>query len=392
MNARTWMSWAAAGVVICGCHASQKSYAQSGLPRDPAAYFPKDSVAAGDPPTKPPTASESTGKGSGDIRLMSHSSGGGKIGEASTRVCATVNGTPILETELSHAIFPAQLMDMGSRFTEYKKASLERIIDIELLTQDMNQHFGKNPGGKRTLDKLNEMAEREFEPYIRNQVKGLQLKSEDDYKTLLRTQGLTYDGIRAFIQRSMIADEYAKFLVSSALEQIGHRQIYDYYLQHAEEFTPQADNYEWEDIFLDFSKYPEPQMENTKAKAIDIAQRLRAGAKITEMFEFDDGDGRSRAGRGTGSHPHQIQPPEVEPALVNLKDGEVGPLVVLQTGIHVVRMVRRENAHELQPFDARTQKLIREKLQEDLIKRERKRVMENLRRKALIEYMEPYVR
>jgi hypothetical protein len=386
MNRRTWMSWAAAGMVVCGCNASgQQSIAQSDVPRD-AFHAPKGS-ASGDPSGKIPATS--SGSGSDDIRLMSHRTGGGKIGEASTRVCATVNGTPILETELAHAIFPLQLVENGPdpRISEYKKSFVERLIDIELLTQDMNQRFGKTPGGKRTLEKLKDMAEREFEGMVRSQIKDLQLHSEDEYKAMLTKYALTYQGRRDFIERSMIADEYSKFLIGNGLEPVGHRQIYDYYLQHQDEFTPPVDTYEWEDIFLDFTKYPEPQRDNAQARAVEIVQKMRAGAKISELIEFDDGDARSRNGRGAGTHRGQIQPPEVEQVLVDLKEGEVGPLVVLpRTGIHIVRMVRRENAHELQPFDARIQKLIKEKMQEDIFKRERKRLMETLRRKAQIEY------
>jgi hypothetical protein len=170
------------------------------------------------------------------------------------------------------------------------------------------------------------------------------------------------------------------------VEDPGQRQIEEYYREHQDEFTPQTDIYEWEDIFLDFSKYPEPQKENARARANDIGNRLRAGTKITEVLQFDDGDSRSRNGHGEGTHRGQIQPPEVEPALVNLKEGEVGPLVIMQTGIHVVRMLHRENAHELHPFDAQTQKMIKDKLRQDLMTRERKRVMETLRREAQVLY------
>ena len=39
MHWRTWMSWGAVLLVICGCHSGgQKSYGQTELPRDPAAY------------------------------------------------------------------------------------------------------------------------------------------------------------------------------------------------------------------------------------------------------------------------------------------------------------------------------------------------------------------
>jgi hypothetical protein len=402
------MSLGAVLLVICGCH-GQRSFAQSGLPRDPSAYFPKNTISSGSAsstlapqgadasfhPTLPPQGvdgSGAKGSGSGDIRPVNFSTSIGKIGEPAARILAIVNGVPLVETELAHAIFPLQLApirdaDSAKKRAEITQQYLDRLIDVELLTQDMNQRFGKNPGGRRTLDKLKEMADKEFEGVVRNEIRRLGMTDEEEYRSLLGHAGLTYEGKRDYIQRSMIADEYARYLISTGIEQIGQRQLYEYYREHPDEFTPQVDNYEWEDIFLDFEKYPEPQRDNAKARAIEIVQRLRAGAKIAEMLEFDDGDSRSRNGRGEGAHRGQIQPPTVEPVLITLKDGEIGPLVITQTGIHIVRMVHRENAHELQPFDAKLQKLIREKLQQDIGSRERKRVLDNLRRKAHIEFV-----
>ncbi len=416
MNWRTWMSSALVAVVICGCHIGQKSYAQSGLPKDPAAYFPKDAGSSSS--VQMPQGSGSgkgaggilyledlksgganqgsgSGKGSSSIDLTSGTSGGGSIGEVSARVWATVNGNPILETELLHAMFPANLIppsdpDYKKKLREYTKMFLERLIDIELLTHDMNQRFGSSPAGKRTLDKLKDMADREFEGVVHNEIKSWRLKSEEDYKSFLSEHNITYEGRRRYIQRGMIAEEFCRYLVQGALEQIGQRQIYTYYQEHPDEFTPQVDTFDWEDIFLDLSKYPQPQRQHAQARAIDIAHRLQQGAKIDELLEFDDGDSRSRNGRGAGTHRGQIRPSEVEPELVRLtKDGEVGRLVVLQTGIHIIRLVHRENANELRPFDESAQKLIREKLQREIFERERKRILDNLRRKAQIEYMDP---
>ncbi len=418
MCRRTWMSWAAVIVAMCGCHVEEKSFAQSGLPRDPAAYFPKDTLAPANDAGNQSLAQDAgknglwhttanglldneslaqgavaaSPRGSGDIDLISHSTLGRNIGETSARVLVLVNGEPIVETELNHAMFPAQMVsasdpETAARLASYKKGFLERLIDVEILTQDMHIRFGKTPGGKRTLEKLKEMSEREFETVSKTQIKEMNLHSEEEYKELLKSAGLTFDGRRDFIQKSMIADEYMHYLISVRVEEPGQRQIEEYYREHEDEFRPQTDIYEWEDIFLDFSKYPEPQKESARARANDLGNRMRAGAKIADLLQFDDGDSRSRGGRGQGTHRGQIQPPEIEPALVNLKEGEVGPLVIMQTGIHVVRMVHRENAHELHPFDAQTQKMIKDKIRQELMQRERKRVMDELRREAQVQYL-----
>jgi hypothetical protein len=64
-------------------------------------------------------------------------------------------------------------------------------------------------------------------------------------------------------------------------------------------------------------------------------------------------------------------------------------LVALSTGIHIVRLVRKKEAHVLQPFDEEVQKLILDKLKREVVDRERKRMLEDLHRRAQIKISEP---
>jgi parvulin-like peptidyl-prolyl isomerase len=70
--------------------------------------------------------------------------------------------------------------------------------------------------------------------------------------------------------------------------------------------------------------------------------------------------------------------------LFRLRDGEVGPLVELETGFHVVRLVKRQHAGVL-PFDSKVQTQIRDKLKGEIFQLEMKRIVRELKRKAVIE-------
>jgi len=47
-----------------------------------------------------------------------------------------------------------------------------------------------------------------------------------------------------------------------------------------------------------------------------------------------------------------VRPPEAEAALFQMKDGQVGPLIELTNGFHVIKLVHRDHAGQ-QPFDER---------------------------------------
>jgi len=67
-----------------------------------------------------------------------------------------------------------------------------------------------------------------------------------------------------------------------------------------------------------------------------------------------------------------------------MRDGEVGTVIELETGFHVIRLVKRQYAG-MTPLDEKTQSQIRNKLKGEVFEREAKRIVDELRHKAQIE-------
>ena len=87
---------------------------------------------------------------------------------------------------------------------------------------------------------------------------------------------------------------------------------------------------------------------------------------------------------GIGAKRGEIKPPEAENVLFQLKDGETA-VVELEKGFHVVRLVKRDYAGQT-PFDEKTQKQIKEKLTNEIGQVEMKRIVNKLKREAMIVY------
>ena len=108
-------------------------------------------------------------------------------------------------------------------------------------------------------------------------------------------------------------------------------------------------------------------------------------AEMTEGDIYDVVDTYSRQQRlgyvhfrnVTGKAPHYKE--------TFIDDGDVGPLIELSTGFHVIRLVKREYAGR-KPFDVPVQILIREKLRQEIAAREMKKMINELKKTALIEY------
>jgi parvulin-like peptidyl-prolyl isomerase len=305
-------------------------------------------------------------------------------GEGAARIAAIVNGEAILmeEVEIS-AIQALATATTDARRAEVLKEALTQVIDREVLLQDAFARLGKGPGAK-FLDKLKEIARQEFEkqwmqPFMRAQ----HLTSDEELKSFLRAHDMPFEAFRRFWERRFLAMEYVRQRVEPSINRIGHEQLVEYYEKHPEEFKVE-DAVEWQDLFIAAGQHP--TREDARKLAAVLAERVQRGEDFARLAnEFDNGDAKFRGAEGQGSKRGAIRPSEAEPVLFQLRDGQVGPLVELPTGFHVIRLVKRTRAGMLPFGDEKVQKQIREKLRGEVFQREMKRIVGDLKRKAVIE-------
>jgi parvulin-like peptidyl-prolyl isomerase len=303
---------------------------------------------------------------------------------------ATVNGVPVLDQEVVAASLPL-LQGAGSlpepdrsqRVREIKNKVLESLIERELILQDAKNRFAKGPGAK-FLDKLKEAAEKEFDRQVVRKAKAAyNLKTDDDLKKFLAGQGLSLESLRRNIQRQFISQQYLQFLLGPKLDRIGHEDIEAYFKGHPEEFR-QQDKVQWQDIFIAAGRFP------SREAARQFADGLRARARAGEEFaalarQHDMGTSSYQGGEGIGHHRGEVRPREVEPALFALRDGEIGELVELENGFHIIRVVKRDYAGQMPFNNESTQESIRDKLKSEVFTREAKGVVAEMLLRATVE-------
>ncbi|HLJ93570.1 MAG TPA: peptidyl-prolyl cis-trans isomerase [Gemmataceae bacterium] len=306
-------------------------------------------------------------------------------GEVAARVRATVNGTPILDEEVREAIYPYLMAtqnlpepERSQRRKDVFEKELKQLIEREIILQDM---FAKLKDKKPVLDKLKEAASKEFDKKLNETRKTVKFKTDEEVKAFFRMQGLTLEGVRRQVERNFMAMEYMRNRIFPSIQRIGPEQIREYYDGHPEEFQV-ADGVTWQDIFLDASRYS--NREAARQFAAQLIARARAGEDFRQLVtQYDQGNSSYLNGEGYGHHRGEIKPPEAEPILFQMREGDM-KLVELTNGFHVVRLVKREHAG-LKPFDEKTQTAISNKLQGQAWEREYQRILRELKRKASIE-------
>jgi hypothetical protein len=304
-------------------------------------------------------------------------------------VRALVNGFPIFDDEVTDGAL-TQLLTIRAasdeeRKTEVKKIKngvLDQIIERELLVQEA-EHKLRMANKKDVLQKVKEEADEEFQ----QRVKKLRtnFKSDEEFNNYLKARGTSLDEQKRVAQRTLIAQQYLR---SNIMRYVDHRgtfqEVFDYYHSHPEEFQ-RSDSVQWQDIFIDSAQYPDRDAAYRMAQ--EVATRARGGdtddfARLCDRY--DNGLAHTKKGAGIGTHRQDISPPEAAAALFEMHDGDIGPIIAVPAGFHVIRLVKRVYPG-LAPCDDEVQKAIREKLRNEAFSLESKRFMEEIKKNAHIE-------
>jgi parvulin-like peptidyl-prolyl isomerase len=307
--------------------------------------------------------------------------------QVAVRIRAHVNGAPILEEELREAMVmrTGELLNVpetqrAAYFQEMTGRELDRLIERELILLEMMNKI-KELKRPQLLDQLKLEASKEGDRRIKDIRTASKAKTDEEFRAMLAQQGLSVEGLRRQTERNFMMTEYIRNMIYPVVQRISLQQIKEYYEEHPDEFQL-ADRVKWLDIFIDSSRFP------TAAAARQHAEEIHNRAKNGEDFialakEFDNGDSILRNGEGLGTQRGDIKPPQAEPVVFALKPGEVGPIIDLGFGLHIVKVVERDYAG-VQPFDVKCQTKIRDKLRNQIAEREYRRIVDDMKRKATV--------
>ncbi|MBM4071559.1 MAG: hypothetical protein FJ271_21885 [Planctomycetes bacterium] len=306
-------------------------------------------------------------------------------GGRQVKVRAWVNGKPIFDEEIYFAVLPAlfKLQELpeaerAKKHAEVYNAVLDQFIDRELLYQDAITKLMAVKS--KALKEIKKIAKAEFEKEVRKTRERNKL-TEEVFQKMLRAQGMTMESWERMEEKKFIANEYVASRVMPLIKPgIGHVALEEYYKTHRNQFQ-RVDSVKWQDIFIAVGP-KHPTLADAHRRAEYLANRLRQGEPIANLLP--ENDGPNPDGEGLGQRRGEIRPVELERYLFEMHDNEVGPVVDISTGCHVIRVVRREYAGQI-PFNEETQRIIANKLRGEIFERELKRILHDLRSRAVIE-------
>lgn len=359
------------GMVACGCTGAS--------PRPP---LPTDPLAGITPAS--PTSTRSQMPDPRDNLLHLDDNGKPRV----ARIVAVVNTQAILEDEVFAAAFH-QLAGITTQAEKDKliKEKLNEIIERELVIQDAEFRLGDKANGK-FLNELWQAAGKEFEKqWLHKLMRANGYTDPAKFTQFMKDNGVAVDQVRRQWERNFVAMEYARGRLEGSINRISHSEVLDYYRNNPDQFKVE-EAVEWQDLFIAAASHP--SREAARQFAESLVARARRGEDFTKLSkQFDNGDAGLRPNsEGIGKKKGEIRPVEAEPSVLALKEGEVGGPIEMETGYHIVRVMKRTEAG-LRPLDGPLQRMIREKLRGDTFVKEMKHWVSSLRRRAVIQTVDP---
>jgi peptidyl-prolyl cis-trans isomerase SurA len=336
-------------------------------------------------PQVPVTSTTATRGQKSDVQPVAGTTA--NTGQVAVKLRASVNHVPILDDEVREAMaqYVGELLQTPEALRPQKQQQiyereLQRLIERELVLEEALNRM-KAVNKLDIMAKLQKEAEKEADKQLREIKTKVQAKSDDEFKAMLQAQGLSESGMRRQFERNFMMIEYVRNIVYPKVDKINLQQVRDYYEQHPDEFKTE-DRVTWQDIFIDASRFQTPDAARQYAE--QVRGQAAAGVDFAKLVQkCDHGDSRLRNGAGLGQKHGEIVPAQVEPTVWSLKPGEVGPLVDLGFGFHIVRVAERQYGG-MKPFDEACQKEIRKKLTGLIADREYKAMVDDLRKKATV--------
>jgi parvulin-like peptidyl-prolyl isomerase len=268
------------------------------------------------------------------------------------------------------------------RLTESERAAKEReifrdelrkIIERELVLDEMTAALTAR---KQTamLAKFREAAAKEADARLREFKKERGIPTDAEFRSALRSQGLTFAGIRRQIERGFMMQTYLREKFTPIMDKLSLADIREYYAAHLNEYQVE-DRVKWQDLFVMTEQFK--TADEARQYATQLAARAAKGEDFVKLVEqYGMGDSKLRNGAGVGEKPGEIFPQELEPVILALKSGQV-TIKETETGFHILRVTERTVAGP-RPYDEKLQADIRRKLQGQIYERESKRFVESL--------------
>ncbi len=201
--------------------------------------------------------------------------------------------------------------------------------------------------------------------YLENLKKQNNIESEEQFRAVLRQQGVDYDEFIKQLEENIMRQAVIAYEVDRSIV-VEEPEVINYYKLNAEEFVEPAE-YTIRAIYLSTEGRSGEELE---AKKKEISEKLNAGEDFSTVAG-QDSDSPMKENQGDlGTFKHGELEKALEQAVVKLNVGEMTPWVEARNGWYVLKL---ENKKESRPL---TLEEAKKKIEEQLFSERREKKLQ----------------
>ena len=272
---------------------------------------------------------------------------------------------------------PPALLDQQR--AQYLRQLLPRQIDIKLILLDFYRTI---PSDKldEVLQNIEKQTQKQFyDEYVVKLQEQMEVESLRDLDAKLREFGSSIEQQKAEFRDQMLAQTMIG-QQSEAIPEITHDDLLEYYQEHLEDYTFEAQA-QWEKLTALFEKYP------SKAAAdraiVEMGNQVLRGANLaTVAKKHSQGTNAWEGGFHDWTTKGSLLSTVLDQAIFSLPVDRLSRILEDDRGLHIVRVLDRRDAGQT-PFEE-AQEEIREKLEKESRDRLVREYLEGLRKKTYL--------
>lgn len=295
------------------------------------------------------------------------------------QILARVGSDVILASEVLPLVNEA-LRQNKDRVPEHQLEALRRklvqqrlvsLIQTKLIYQDAVRSIPEEG-----LPHIQEQLSEEFEKTeLPKMMERAGASSRQDLEQKLRSLGTSIQREKKSFSERILAAQWMQEQIDRDQE-ITHAQMLAYYEEHLSEFETPA-RARWQELAVRFSEYP------SRAAAREALARMGNqvidGASFAEVAKAQsDGPTAESGGQRDWTNKGSLRNKDIDRAIFSLPVGKLSPIIEDDRGLHIVRVVEREEARR-KPF-VEAQVEIKEKIRQERIRKQHEAYTEKLRK------------
>lgn len=253
-------------------------------------------------------------------------------------VAAEVNNVVITKREMDKVVkymeeFHKSHKDQAQNLpADFKKEALERLIERELLYQEAKK--GNAKADTKKIDEVLASFKKQF-------------KTPDELKKYLETEGISEEFIKADIERQLLIQQFLETEFANKIK-VSKEEIDAYSKEHPES-KEDTEQLKASHILIKVDpKASEKEKKEARKKIEDIQEKIKKGGNFEELAkEYSQCPSASRGGDlGFFGQGQMVKP--FNDAVFKLKPGELSGIVETEFGLHIIKLMEKRDAREVQ--------------------------------------------